>query len=176
MSQRGEMLREVMRETRTTQSALARLSGVHQPSISQFLSGKASLSDDQLDRLLSCMGYRLEVTRRPVIPELTRSERRSWRLHCRLSIRLTPASLQEWRPVIDRNLERLRESVTGQPHTRNLDRWESLIGHGDVLGLHRILTGLDRDLIEMREVSPMGGLLPQGGGAAVRREAVAWAQ
>ena len=31
----------------------------------------------------------------------------------------------------------------------------------DVLGLHRVLTGLDRDSIEMREVSPMGGLLPQ---------------
>src|SRR6266567_3305533 len=68
-------------------SALSRLSGVRQPSISQFLSGKVELSDDQLDRLLSCMGYRLEVTRRPVVPELTRSERRSWRLHCRLSIR-----------------------------------------------------------------------------------------
>jgi hypothetical protein len=30
-----------------------------------------------------------------------------------------------------------------------------------VLGLHRVLTGLDRDSIEMRDVSPMGGLLPQ---------------
>jgi hypothetical protein len=37
-------------------------------------------TDDQLDRLLSCMGYRLEVTRRPVVHELTRSERRSCRL------------------------------------------------------------------------------------------------
>jgi hypothetical protein len=150
-----------MRETRTTQSALSRLSGVRQPSISQFLSGTVDLSDDQLDRLLSCMGYRLEVTRRPVVPELTRSERRSWRLHCQLSIRLTPASLQEWRPVIERNIKRLRGNVTGQPHSRNLDRWESLARHGDVLGLHRVLTGLDRDSIEMREVSPMGGLLPQ---------------
>jgi acyl dehydratase len=70
----------------------------------QFLSGTVDLSDDQLDRLLSCMGYRLEVTRRPVIPELTRSERRSWRL----PIRLTPASLQEWHPVIERNIKRLR--------------------------------------------------------------------
>ena len=104
MPERGDLLREVMRETRTTQSELSRISGVHQPSISQFLSGTVELSDDQLDRLLSCMGYRLEVTRRPVVPELTRSERRSWRLHCRLSIRLTPASLQEWRPVIERNL------------------------------------------------------------------------
>jgi transcriptional regulator with XRE-family HTH domain len=161
MPGRGDLLREVMRETRTTQSDLSRLSGVHQPSISQFLSGTTDLSDDQLDRLLSCMGYRLEVTRRPVRPELTRSERRSWRLHCRLSIRLTPASLQEWRPTVERNLQRLRGSVTGQPHTRNLDRWESLVGRDDVLGLHRVMTGLDRDSIEMREVSPLGGLLPQ---------------
>ena len=168
--ERGELLREVMRETRTTQSELSRLSGVRQPSISQFLSGTVELSDDQLDRLLSCMGYRLEVIRRPVVPELTRSERRSWRLHCRLSIRLTPASLQEWRPVIERNLGRLRGSVTGQPHSRNLDRWESLVRDGDVLGLHRVLTGLDRDSIEMREVSPMGGLLPQDERQAALRE------
>jgi len=169
--ERGDLLREVMRETRTTQSALSRLSGVRQPSISQFLSGTVDLSDDQLDRLLPCMGYRLEVSRRPVVPELTRSERRSWRLHCRLSSRLTRASLEEWRPVIERNLERLRSGVTGQPHSRNLDRWESLVGHGDVLGLHRALTGLDRDSIEMREVSPMGGLLPQDERRAALQEA-----
>ena len=171
MSERGDLLREVMRETRTTQSALSRLSGVRQPSISQFLSGKTYLSDDQLDRLLSCMGYRLEVTRRPVLPDLTRSERRSWRLHCRLSVRLTPDSLQDWRPVIERNLQRLRDGVTGQPHIRNLDRWDSLVGSSDVLGLHRVLTGLDRDSIEMREVSPLGGLLPQDERQAVLREA-----
>jgi transcriptional regulator with XRE-family HTH domain len=159
-----------MRETRTTQSELSRLSGVRQPSISQFLSGTVDLSDDQLDRLLSCMGYRLEVTRRPVIPQLTRSERRSWRLHCRLSIRLTQDSLDQWRPVIERNLERLRSGVTGQPHSRNLDRWESLVMHGDVPGLHRVLTGLDRNSIEMREVSPMGGLLPQDERQAALRE------
>ena len=44
---------------------------------------------------------------------------------------------------------------------RNLDRWTSLIDRGDVPGLHRALTGLDRESIEMREVSPMGGLLSQ---------------
>jgi hypothetical protein len=37
--------------------------------------------------------------------------------------------------------------VTGQPHSRNLDRWESLVRDSDVLGLHRVLTGLDRDSI-----------------------------
>ena len=154
------MLREIMLTTSTTQSELSRLSGVRQPSISQFLSGKGHLSDEQLDRLLSCMGYRLEVIRRPVRPELTRSEWRSWRLHRQLSTHLTDSSIEQWHPTIKRNLERLRGAVQGQPHVRNLDRWESLLDHGDIPGLHRILTGLDRDSIEMREVSPFGGLLP----------------
>jgi len=30
-----------------------------------------------------------------------------------------------------------------------------------VPGIRRVLTGLDVDSIEMREVSPLGGLLPQ---------------
>ncbi len=107
---------------------------------------------------------------RPVVPELTPSERRSWRLHCRLSSHLTPASLEEWRPAIDRNIQRLRSSVTGQPHSRNLDRWSLLVGRGELLGLHRVLTGLDRDSVEMREASPMGGLLPQSERQAVLRE------
>ena len=150
-----------MLETGTTQSELSRLSGVRQPSISQFLSGKVEFSDEQLDRLLSCMGYRLEVVRRLVRPSLTRSEERSWLLHRRLSSHLTAVTLPQWQPVIKANLARLRGRVTGQPHRRHLDRWTRLVETGDVLGLHRVLTGLDRDAIEMREVSPMGGLLPQ---------------
>ncbi|WP_245720226.1 helix-turn-helix domain-containing protein [Nocardia uniformis] len=151
----------MMLETGTTQSELSRVSGVRQSSISQSLSGKLNLSDEQLDRLLSCMGYRLEVVRRHVVPELTRSERRSWQLHRRLSTHLTPSSIESWRPRIERNLRNLRDGVSGQPHLRNLDRWQSLIDRADVPGLHRVLTGLDRGSIEMREVSPMGGLLPQ---------------
>lgn len=158
---RGEVLRQVMLETSTTQSGLSRLSGVRQPSISQFLSGRTDLSDEQLDRLLSCMGYRLEVIRRPVVPDLTRSERRSWMLHRQLSNSLDRTSLLRWRPTIERNLQRLASTVSGQPHLRNLDRWEALFGNDDLLGIHRVLTGLDRDSIEMREVSPMVGLLPQ---------------
>jgi transcriptional regulator with XRE-family HTH domain len=160
VSDSRHVLREVMLSTGTSQSELSRLSGVWQSSISQFLSGRTHPSDEQLDRLLSCMGYRLEVVRRPALPDLTRSEWRSWRLHRRLSTRLTRSSLEQWRPTIQRNLERLRSTVRGQPHLRNLDRWESLLDRGDVPGFHRIFTGLDRDSIEMREVSPAGGLLP----------------
>ncbi len=149
-----------MLETSTTQSELSRLSGVRQPSISGFLSGRVDLSDEQLDRLLSCMGYRLEVVRRPVVPQLTRSERRSWQLHRRLSTLLTRQSFEDWRPTMERNLDRLGDRVTGQPHEGNLDRWRQLVERGDLPGMHRILTGLDRGSIEMREVSPMSGLLP----------------
>jgi transcriptional regulator with XRE-family HTH domain len=161
MSSRGDLLREVMLKTGITQSELSRVSGIHQPSISQFVSGRVELSDEQLDRLLSCMGYRLEVVRRPVEPNLTRSERRSWLLHRRLSSHLTRDILAAWQPVIERNLERLRSSVTGQPHLRHLERWTLLVQQSDVLGLQRVLTGLDRESIEVREVSPMGGLLTQ---------------
>lgn len=160
MSDRTDVLRTVMHRTGTTQSELSRLSGVHQPSISQFLSGKVELSDHQLDRLLSCMGYRLEITRQPVTPELTRSERRSWELHRELARRLTRSTLRQWQPMMERNLGRLRSNVTGEPHMRNLDRWESLLKHSDLPGINRVLTGLSRECIEMREVSPMGGLLP----------------
>ncbi len=150
-----------MRESGITQSELSRISGVRQPSISGYLSGRVDLSDDMLDRLLSCMGYRLEVIRRPVKPNLGRSPERSWRLHRQLSTHLTPGTLREWRPTILRNLERLRGSTRGQPHLRNLDRWQHLIEDGDLSGLRRAMTGLDIDSVQMREVSPMGGLLPQ---------------
>lgn len=161
MTGRGEVLRKVMSKTGTTQSELSRISGVRQPSISQFVSGKVDLSDEQLDRLLSCMGFRLEVIRRPVEPDWNRSERRSWELHRRLSSHLTRSTFEQWRPSIEENIVRLRGRVNGQPHTRNLQRWQSLVETGDVLGIQRVLTGLDRESIEMREVSPMGGLLPQ---------------
>jgi transcriptional regulator with XRE-family HTH domain len=171
MSSRSEVLREVMLKSDISQSELSRISGVRQPSISQYLSGHGHLSDDMLDRLLSCMGYRLEVVRRPVKQELGRSAERSWRLHRRLSTHLTHRTLSEWRPTILRKLQRLREGVRGQPHLRNLDRWQRLIEEGDVSGLRRAMTGLDTDSVQMREVSPLGGLLSQDERAEVLRQA-----
>lgn len=150
-----------MAQTGVNQSTLSRFSGVRQPSISQYLSGRADLSDEQLVRLLECMGYRLVVTRQPVRAELNRAEHRSWLLHRQLSARLDPRTLAQWMPVIEGNLRRLRAGTSGQPHERNLDRWDALVASGDVAGIRRVLTGLDREDIEMREVSPMRGLLPE---------------
>lgn len=161
MSDRNEVLRKVMLETGTTQSELSRLSGVKQPSISQFLSGRVEMSDDMLDRLLSCMGFRLEVLRRPVRRNLNRSTERSWQLHRRLSTHLSHGTLEEWRPTVLRNLKHLRDNVQGEPHVRNLERWHRLVHDRDLPGLRRVMTGLDNDSVEMREVSPLGGLLSQ---------------
>ncbi|GAA1833183.1 hypothetical protein GCM10009682_59480 [Luedemannella flava] len=165
------MLREAMLETGTSQSELSRISGVRQPSISQFLSGRGHLSDDMLNRLLSCMGYRLEVVRRAVKQELGRSPNRSWLLHRQLATHLTPDALRQWSPIVMRNLDRLRTTVRGQPHVRNLDRWQHLIEDADLSGLRCVMTGLDTDSVQMREVSPLGGLLSQEERAEVLRRA-----
>ena len=93
-----------MLETSTTQSDMSRLSGVSQPSISGFLSGRVDLSDDLLDRLLSCMGFRREVVRRPIVPKLTRSERRSWQLYRQLSTLLNHESFEKWGPHAGRGV------------------------------------------------------------------------
>ncbi len=150
-----------MTGTGVSQSELSRVSGVRQPSISQFLSGQIEMSDEMLDRLLSCLGYRLEVVRRPVRVELDRSHSRSWRLHRQLATHLNPGVLDGWVPTIQRNVERLRGLVQGEPHVSNLDRWRLLVERRDVRGLRRVMTGLDTDSVQMREVSPLGGLLPQ---------------
>ena len=151
----------MMAETGVSQSMLSRISGVRQPSISQFLSGRIEMSDEMLDRLLSCLGYRLEVVRRPVRVELDRSHQRSWRLHRQLATHLDGDMLDDWVPTIMRNLLRLRHTVQGEPHLSNLDRWEVLVKQRDVPGMRRVMTGLDTGSVQMREVSPLGGLLPQ---------------
>lgn len=150
------------------QTELARLSGVRQPSISQILAGKIDCSDDQLARLLACMGYLLEVSRYALAANLTRSERRSWAVHRQLATHITTTSLTDWAPTILANIKRLRAGVHGRPHLANLDRWQRIVETNDLPALRRALTGLERYDIEMREVTPMGGLLPD----KERREAL----
>lgn len=142
-----------------TQSRLSELSGVKQPSLSQMLHEHIEMSDEMLDRLLSCMGYRLEVVRRPVRVDLDRSSERRWRMHERLLRELTPETWKLWRPTVERNLEQLRGNVRGEPHRRNLERWSQIVHSDDLRGLRRVMSGVDTESIQMREVSPLGGLL-----------------
>ncbi|GAA0504291.1 hypothetical protein Ade02nite_28310 [Paractinoplanes deccanensis] len=83
---------------------------------------------------------------------------RSWELHCRLAGGLTSEAWSEWRPAVLRKIERLREGLRGQPHLRNLKRWQRLVDEDDLAGLLRVMTGRDTDFVEMREVSPLRGL------------------
>jgi hypothetical protein len=53
--------------------------------------------------------------------------------------------------------------------------WQSLLKHDDVLGLHCVLSGLDRGSIEIREVSPMGGLLLRDEAAGRAPGGAGWA-
>ena len=158
-----------MSETSTSQSDLARLSGVHQPSISQFLSGKVGLSDSMLARLLSCMGRSLLVRRSAEPADLDRSHMRSWALHRRLAMSLDETTLIEWTPRILSNIDRLRDSTQGEPHLSNLARWEQLVTTRDTATIRAMFTGLDTGSVEMREVSPFGGLLPESERQAVLR-------
>lgn len=131
----------MLTETGMSQSELSRISGVRQPSISQFLSGHIRMSDEMLDRLMSCLGYRLEVVRRPVRVELDRSRLRSWRLHRQLACRLDSDTLAAWVPMIRQNLERLRLTTQGEPHLSNLDRWECLVEQRDVTAIRPFSQG-----------------------------------
>lgn len=169
--ERRDILGHVMHETSTTQAELARMSGVHQPSISQMLGGRVEPSDDMIRRLLSCMGFGLEVIHRPVPLDLGRSVRRSWLLHRRLATHLDRATLAHWTPRILGNLEQMSGQIRGEPHTGNLGRWDRLVVERDIAGLRRVLTGLDEHSIQMREVSPMRGLLSQKERSEVLRRA-----
>lgn len=161
MNSTRDVLRDVMHSTGTTQTDLSEISGVHQSSISQFLSGSRGMSDDKVNQLLSCMGQRLEVESRHVEIPLTRSERRSWMLHKQLSRHLSGHSLLEWSPVIMGNFDRLRDGVRGEPHSRNLVRWQDLVDSQDVSGIRTVFNGPERVSVEMREVSPFGGILSE---------------
>ncbi len=98
------------------------------------------------------MRYHLEVTRRPIRPELTRSESRSWQLHRQLSRRLDRSTLEEWRPTIRRNLRRLRRGH------RNVDVLPARHRAGplrDVDGLIEQVLGREIDLIDYGGLKPM---------------------
>ena len=170
--EKAEILRRVMSQTGMSQSELARMSGVRQPSISQMLSGRVEPSDDMLGRLLSCMGFGLEVIRRPIPIHPPRAVRRSWLLHRRLAAHLDDRKLELWKPRILANLDQMSEQIRGEPHRTNLERWRVLVDEGRLGDLHRVITGLDTDSVEMREVSPMRGLLSQAERAQVLQQAV----
>lgn len=160
MTDKADVLLRVMRETHTSQSTLSRLSGVHQPSISEFLSGRIGMSDEMLQRLLSCMQFQLQVVRTPLKVEMDRQTQRRWLLHRQLLGHFSPDVWPFWQQQMRHNIHALQGSTHGQPHERNLDRWQQIVDASDIGELRRVMLDTSTDGIEMREVSPMSGLLP----------------
>lgn len=95
--------------------------------------------------------------------EMNRSSLRTLMLHRSLISKLNEDNLSSWTPRILQNLERLGSSVQGHPHVENLDRWRRIVETHDVETLRTVLHSTDPGSIEMREVSPMGGLIGQEG-------------
>lgn len=89
------------------------------------------------------------------------SERRTLVLHRVLAERLDAAALGSWTPQILANLDRLETRVQGRPHVQNLARWRRLVEAGDVEGIRAVLVSPEEDAIQMREVSPMGGIITE---------------
>ncbi|MGQ1798040.1 hypothetical protein ACT4S5_13020 [Kocuria oceani] len=58
-------------------------------------------------------------------------------------------------------VDRLETRVQGRPHTQNLARWRCLVEAGDVEGIRAVLLSPAADAIQMREVSPMGGIITE---------------
>lgn len=87
-------------------------------------------------------------------------------LHRRLAAHLDEETLARWTPRVLRNIEEMSSCLKGEPHTVNLGRWRRAVSERDLVELRRLLTGSDEDSVQMREVSPFRGLLPQ----AERRE------
>ena len=160
MDSRATTLYQVMTLTGTAAGRLAGFSGVGESQISQFVCGEGDFVQAEFDLLLACMGFAIRPDRSIVVVQMSRSECRSWLAHRELSAYLTKYPGIDWQSTVFANIDRLRRGTRGQPHMDNLVRWQRIAEEGGLRDIRHPLVGLDRRAIEMREVSPMGGLLP----------------
>ncbi|MDR1119266.1 MAG: helix-turn-helix domain-containing protein [Bifidobacteriaceae bacterium] len=157
----GRVLREAMAEAGTSQSDLARVTGVAQGRISEYVNGRVGMSAEMLQYLLSGLGLRAVVAARAEAPAMSRSDKRSWLVHRAVAERLSPSAWPEAAAIVRRNIARLEASVHGEPHLANLARWRELAAAGDVRAIRRVLLDPGDDGRAMRDVSPFAGVLPE---------------
>lgn len=145
---RSDILRIGMERTETSQSELSRVTGVPQGRISNYVTGKLEPSEGMLDRLLGGLGVQVSVVIEPV--QMERTKLRSWRLHRTILQKLSGGE-PDWERM-DHNLERLRSVIQGQPHERNLDRWQRIVDTRNLREFRRVLTDLSTDCGSPRNV------------------------
>ena len=154
---RSEVLARGLEVAEMSQSDLARYSGVPQSKISRYVNGRLEPSEPVLRRLLDAMGVEVSLDVHRVAME--RTKRRSWMLHRELARSVGPRMDLAWWDRIAINLDQVRSSVSGRPHEDMVAAWQEIIDAHDLTRLKEVLLDPGPEGIEMREVSPMRGLI-----------------
>lgn len=143
-----------------TQTQLARMTGISQGRISNYVNGAIVPASENLNLLFGALGVsvQLEAVVSPI--HIGPSEMRSWLLYRQLSTHLRDEFVS-WKPKLLSNIERLRNINKGEPHLGNIERWRHLIDNNDIHALRRVMLDPSRDGQEMREVGPFTGMIPQ---------------
>ena len=152
------LLRSARLRAGFTQSLLARLSGVAQPKVSAYESGRESPTTKTLRRLLDACGSELRLTGRRVPAEqMNRGARRSLENHRRVAAALLTDEATRKR-LLDRAHDAVAEARVANPFGELWhDAWSVLLD-GPLDELVHSLVGEDTFSIELRANSPFLGL------------------
>jgi transcriptional regulator with XRE-family HTH domain len=145
------VVKQIRKQAGLTQAELAAAAGTSQPTIAAYESGAKVPSLRTLRRLALAAGFELEIG---VTPLLNREERRSLLLHRHIAERLK----KDPGTVIAKarsNLDKMRRL---HPSAGILDHWERILkgSHEEII---RVLTSMDEEARELRQVTPFAGVL-----------------
>ena len=169
----GHLLRQARTRVGFSQSLLARLSGVAQPKVSAYESGREFPTTRTLVRVLDACGAELALTSRRVpAEEMSRTERRSLELHRTIAAHLLADDQTRGRLLADAT-RALSESRETNPYGSLWhDQWTQLLD-GPVDELVAVLIGENEHSVELRVNSPFVGAvddeaLEEATGASLR--------
>jgi transcriptional regulator with XRE-family HTH domain len=153
----SQLLRLTRERAGFTQSLLARLSGVAQPKVSAYESGRESPTTKTLAKLLDACGAELRSTgRRIPAQEMGRGARRSLEHHRRIAADLLTDKASR-RQRLGQARETLAEARVANPFGELWHEWWNDLLNGPLDELISTLVGEDSHSIELRANSPFVG-------------------
>ncbi len=153
----GHLIRQARTRVGFSQSLLARLSGVAQPRVSAYESGREFPTTKTLERALDACGAELALTSRRIpAEEMSRTERRSLELHRTIAAHLLADDQTRGRLLADAT-RAFADGRETNPYGRLWhDQWSQLLD-GPVDELVVVLIGENEHSIELRVNSPFIG-------------------
>jgi len=146
-----------------TQSLLARLSGVAQPKVSAYESGRESPTTKTLAKLLDACGVELRLTgRRTPAEEMDRGALRSLERHRRIASGLLADETSRQRLLGEARVALATARVVN-PYGEHWHAWWNDLLSGPLDDLVAALVGEDSHSIELRANSPFVGATNQAG-------------